>query len=335
MVDLPVTGDMSTGILVSSEERDLAAFAERAEELGYGSVWTPELWGRDSFVALARAATRTGTVRLGTAIVNVYGRSPATTAQAAATLDRAAGGRFTLGLGTSTRKAVEDLHGERFDQPVRRLHESVELTKAFLESDGRVTYDGECYEVSDFPSLSTDVPVYAAALGPATRRATGRTADGWIPHNVPFERLDEAFETIANAAREAGRDPDRIETVPYVPCAVSADPEEARAAIRGHLAYYVGSGDGYRRAVGTMFPAEADAVAEAWRAGEREDARAAVTDEMIRALGVAGTPAEAREQLAEVAALDAVDEPLVVPPTGISGTMKSETIDALSPEQFS
>jgi len=323
---------MPTGVLVPGDVDDLAAFASRAETLGYDSVWTGELWGRDSFVALTRAATVTETIELGTAIVNVYGRSPATIAQAAATLDDAAGGRLTLGLGTSTEKVIEDLHGEPFDGPARRLHETVELVKEFLDAKGRVSYSGKCFEVADFPALGADVAVYAAALGPATRRATGRTADGWLPHNIPFERLDDAFETIAETAREAGRDPDDIATAPYVPAAVSDDPEAARDAIRGHLAYYVGSGEGYRRAVAGAFPDAANAIAEAWRDGDRGAARAAVTDGMIEALGVAGTPADAREQLAAVAAIDRIDEPLVVVPDGVDDAMRRRTVEALAPD---
>ncbi len=323
---------MRTGILVPNDADDLAEFAERAEHLGYDAVWTGELWGRDSFVALTRAAYRTTDVRLGTAIVNIYGRSPATIAQAAATLDDAADGRFTLGLGTSTRKVVEDLHSETFDRPARRLHEAVELTRQFLDSDGRVVYDGDCFDAADFPSLSADVSVYAAALGPATRRATGRTADGWLPHNIPFEQLDDAFETIARTAEQAGRNPDVITTAPYVPSAASEDPDRAREAIRSHLAYYVGSGEGYRQAVAQMFPAAATEIAEAWHAGNREEARATVTDEMIAALGVAGTPAQAREQLADIAALDAVDEPLVVVPDGVGENMRETTMEALGPD---
>lgn len=322
---------METGILVPNDADDLATFAERAEQLGYDECWTGELWGRDSFVALTRAALRTDDLQLGTAIINVYGRSPATISQAAATLDDAADGRFTLGLGTSTRKVVEDLHSAAFDNPARQLHEAVELTKRYLGDDGRVSYEGKNFEVADFPPLSADVDVYAAALGPATRRATGRTADGWLPHNIPFERLGEAFETIAETAEQANRNPDAIETKPYVPSAASEDPERARAAIRGHLAYYVGSGEGYRRAVAQQFPEEADAIGEAWRSGDRDGARAAVTDEMIGALGVAGTPEEAREQLADIASLDAIDVPLVVIPDGTDEELRTETMEALGP----
>ncbi len=323
---------MSRAVLVPDDEDDVASFAQRAESLGYDAVWSGELWGRDVFVALARAAEATDSIVLGTAIANVYGRSPATLAQAAATLADAAGDRVRLGLGTSTKKAVEDLHGASFDNPARQLHETTELARRFLQDDGRVDYTGELFDVADFPALGTDVPVYTAALGPATRRATGRTANGWLPHNIPFESLDSAFETVAETAREAGRDSSAIEVAPYVPSAVSDDPEEARAAIRGHLAYYVGSGEGYRRAVAQVFPDGANAVADAWRAGNRDDARAAVTDEMVDALGVAGTPETARERFADVAAVSAIDEPIVVIPTGVDDEMATRTVDALAPD---
>ena len=323
---------MPTGILVPNDEPDLAAFAGRVESLGYDSLWTGELWTRDAFIALTRAAERTSEIDLGTAIANVYGRSPATLAQAAATLDGASDGRARLGLGTSTRKAVEDLHGMDFSNPARRLHETAELAREFLQGSGRVSYDGELFEVADFPALGVDVPVYTAALGPATRRATGRTAEGWLPHNIPFGRLGEAFETIAATARERDRDPESIAVAPYVPSAVSDEPERARAAIRGHVAYYVGSGEGYRRAVAQAFPDGAEAVAEAWRAGEREAAREAVTDEMVAALGIAGTPESAREQFEGIAGLDVMDEPLIVIPDGTPTEIKELTVETLAPE---
>ncbi|MEE6210463.1 LLM class flavin-dependent oxidoreductase [Salarchaeum sp. III] len=312
---------------------DPVAFAERAEELGYRGVWTGELWGTDAFVTLARIAERTD-VDVGTSIVNAYSRSPAALASAAASISEATNGQVTLGIGTSTAKAVEDLHGTAFANPPRRLHETIELARRFLETDDRVSYDGELFSVQDFPGLDADVPVYAAALGPATRRATGRVADGWLPHNIPFERLEPAFELVARTAREAGRDPDDIDVVPYVPSAVSENRAEAYDAIRGHLAYYVGSADGYKNAVAQSFPDEAEAVADAWRSGDRAAARERVNEAMVDALGVAGTPETARERLREVAALPVVDEPLVVTPSNASPALVERTVEALAPAKL-
>ena len=319
-----------TGILLPNDEPDVASFAERAEGLGYESLWANELWTRDVFVALTQAAQRTETIALGTAIANVYGRSPATLAQAAATVERVAGGRTMLGLGTSTKKTVEDLHGMAFDRPIRRLHETTELAREFLRGGGRVSYNGELFEVADFPALGSGVEVYTAALGPAARRATGRTADGWLPHNIPLSRLEAAFETIAETAEEVGRDPAHITTAPYVPAAVADDPEQARDAIRGHVAYYVGSGEGYQRAVGSEYDAAGE-IATAWQSGDRGRARDLVTEEMVADLGIAGTPEKAREQLRAVADIPVVDEPLVVVPNGVTQEMKRQTVEALAP----
>ncbi|WP_254840700.1 LLM class flavin-dependent oxidoreductase [Natronomonas marina] len=321
---------MPTDLITLSADGSVSDLAVRAEALGYDCLWTGELWGRDSLVALTAAAEATEGIDLGTAIVNTYGRTPATLAQAAATIQRISGGRFRLGLGTSTGKVVEDLHGMAFENPPRRFHETAELTRRFLTGEGRIEYDGQVFSVADFPSLETDVPVYGAALGPAMRRAVGRTVDGWLPHNIPFHDLGAAFETVAEAAREADRDPADITVAPYVPSAVSEDPEEAVETVRGHIAYYVGSGAGYRAAVAAHYEGT-DEIAAAWQAGDRAGAREAVTDEMVEGLAVAGTPDRAREQFDDIAALDVVDRPIVAVPGGASDAVTDRTVETLAP----
>ncbi|MFD1512620.1 LLM class flavin-dependent oxidoreductase [Halomarina rubra] len=323
------------GILVSPSLEDPTGFAVRAEQLGYDSAWTNELWYESGVVRVTDIAANTTSIDLGTAILNVYSRSPAVLAMTAASVDRLSDGRFTLGVGTSTQKAIEDLHGMTWDDPnpVRRAHETIELTKEFLSGSGRVEYDGETFEVADFPALGQDVPIYHAALGPANRRVVARLCDGWIPHNVPFPDLGDAFDYIAEHAEEAGRDPDDITVAPYVPCCVADDADTARQHLREHVAYYVGNGEGYRKAVAQRFPEGADEVAEKWRAGDRPDAAAAVTDEMVATLGVAGTPEEARQQLRDVAAIDAIDRPLVVIPNGAEARA-DQTLEELAPEKL-
>ncbi|MFC4357609.1 LLM class flavin-dependent oxidoreductase [Halobium salinum] len=329
---------MRLGVLLPEGTADVPLdTAELAATTGYDAIWAGELWGADAFVQLTTVAHRLGDavsdVALGTAIANVYSRSPAALAAAATTLDSVHDGPVRLGVGPSTPKAIEDLHGASYDRPVRRTHEAAELVHRFTAGEGRVDYDGELFETADFPALDADVPVYTAALGPAARRMTGRVADGWIPHNVPFERLDESFETVAETAREAGRDPSAIDTAPYVPAAVGDDAEAAYEAVRGHLAYYVGSGEGYRKAVATAFPDAADTVAERWRGGDRDGAREAISEGMVDALGVAGTPESARERLREILALDAVDEAILVPSMR-ADELREGTIRELAPEKL-
>jgi len=324
---------MKPGLLLPpADVLDPVGVATTAESLGYGSVWVPELWGADAFVQLGAVADATDDVRVGTAIANVFSRSPAVLAMAAATVDRYSDGRMTLGTGVSTPKAIEDLHGVEYDRPVRRSHEVIEVVKAYLsDADERVSYEGEVISVQDFETLGRDVPVFHAAMGPANRRVVARLADGWIPHNIPFPNLEGTFDYIADHAREADRDPDDITVAPYVPAAVSDDdPDAARDAIRGHVAYYVGSGEGYRKAVAERFPDEADAVAGNWREGDRDAAKAAVTDEMVAALGVAGTTEQARGQLADLQD-GPVDIPIVTVPRQ-AADVAMETVQALAPE---
>jgi alkanesulfonate monooxygenase SsuD/methylene tetrahydromethanopterin reductase-like flavin-dependent oxidoreductase (luciferase family) len=313
---------------------DVVEQAVRAEDLGYDSVWLGELWGADPFTRLAAAATATESIGLGTAIVNVYSRTPAVLAMSAASLDSLSEGRFTLGVGVSTKQAIENIHGHDFDRPVRRAHETIDIVRQLLDGDERVTYDGELLDVTGVPPLDADVPVYHAALGKANRRVVARLCDGWIPHNVPFPDLGEAFEYVADVAEDAGRDPDDITVAPYVPAVVDDDGEAARDALRGHVAYYVGSGEGYERAVGERFPDEASAVAEAWRDGDRGTARSHVTDEMLAALGVAGTPDEAREQFRSLLDGTPVDRPMVTLPSNASADQHERTIRELAPERF-
>ncbi len=210
---------MDVGLMVTAfGDVDLADVAVRAESQGYDAVWVGELWGASGVVQATEMACRTEAIEIGTAILNVYSRSPAVLAMTAASLEDASDGRFTLGLGTSTAAAVEDLHGMAFDRPVRRAHETIELLREFTAGTGEpVDYDGELLAAAAFPSIESAVPIYHAGLGPANRRVVGRLCDGWIPHNIPFSRLDDAFEEVATAARERDRDPDDITIAPTCP----------------------------------------------------------------------------------------------------------------------
>ena len=323
--------DLIVSDLTDVEPGEIAA---RAESLGYNGIWMPELWGESAVVALTEMACRTEEIDLGTAIVNVYSRSPAVLAMTAASLERASDGRFVLGTGVSTPKAIEDLHGIDFDRPVRRAHETIELVEQFTAGEGRVEYDGEVLEVADFPALEADVPLYHGALGPANRRVVGRLCDGWLPHNIPLSELESAFETVAETAREAGRDPGEITVAPYLPTAASEDREEARRTLRKHIAYYLGSGDGYRKAAATRYPEEADRIATAWQDGDRGEATQAVTDDMLEDLGIAGTPEEVRDRLRAIVEGTVVDRPIVVIPDPASPELREETVDGVAPVRF-
>jgi alkanesulfonate monooxygenase SsuD/methylene tetrahydromethanopterin reductase-like flavin-dependent oxidoreductase (luciferase family) len=311
---------------------DTTELAGRAEDLGYDGLWLGELWGESAPVRLAEVAAHTDDVALGTAILNVFSRSPAVIAMTAATLDRVSGGRFRLGVGTSTQRAVENLHGMAWDDPnpVRRAHETIELVRALLGDEDAVDYDGQVFEMRGVPPLDADVPIYHAALGTANRRVVARLCDGWIPHNVPFPDLEDDLAYVREVMADAGREA-TIDVAPYVPAAVDDDPAAARDVVRGHVAYYVGNGRGYEESVARRFPEAAAAVAGAWRDGDRAAAADRVTDEMVAALGVAGTPEEAREAFRAVAELDPVTRPIVTIPSNADGATVERTVEALAP----
>lgn len=222
---------------------------------------------------------------------------------------------------------------EWIEQPIRRVHETIEAASLLLNGDEPVSYDGELVSIADVPPLETEVPIYHAALGPANRRVVARVADGWIPHNLPFSELPAAADYISKYASEAGRSLDDITDTPYVPSAVSEDPEVARNAIAGHLAYYVGSGTGYQRAVATQFESEAETISALWNDGEHGEAAEAVTGDMIEALGVAGNPAQAREQFREIKSMDIVDDVILMIPNP-APELADKTIRALAPENL-
>lgn len=317
------------------EEASAAELAERAETRGYDSVWVPEVWGDDAFVTLGNIAARTDAIDVGTAVVNVYTRSPAALAMAAASITEQYGNRVLLGIGTSSPVLIEGLHGIGFDAPVRRTHETIELIKRYTSGDDqRVEYDGEIFTVSGFRPLDGDVEVYNAALGSANRRATGRVADGWMPQNVPFPELSAQFETIAAAARDADRDPDAITVSPVIATAVSDDGESARELTRGDVAYLTGSTDGYRNAAATMFPEEAQAVADAWAAREHGKAASLVTDEMLDALTVSGTPESARDAVRDLLDNPVIDRPVLRISARADAETAKRTIDELAPDAF-
>ncbi|EMA42328.1 LLM class flavin-dependent oxidoreductase [Halobiforma nitratireducens] len=327
---------MNVGLVLTAGDAEQVERGVRAEELGYDSLWLGELWGESAVVQLAELATRTDEIALGSAILNVYSRSPAVLAMTAASLERASGGRFTLGIGTSTPKAIEDLHGGSFDRPVRRAHETIEIVRRFLATDGDpVDYDGVLLSVADFPALEDSAeptPIYHAGLGPANRRVVGRLCDGWIPHNIPFSELESAFEEVAGAARERDRDPESITVAPYVPAAVNEDRDRARRTIRRHVAYYVGSGEGYRNAVAMAYPERADRIADAWRSGDRDEAAETVSDEMVDDLGIAATPDDARQRLRSLVDGTGIDEPLIVLPEPAATETLEATMTAFAPD---
>ena len=302
-----------SGGLTASE---IADCAERAEALGYESVWVAEGHGGDQFAILAACALRTRRVRLGTAISSVFVRTAPTIAMAAAAVDELSGGRFVLGLGSSHRVQVGPEHGVEYSKPLGRVRDTVAVVRGLLR-DGEVDHAGETVRIERFDlwfePYRREVPIYLSALFPKMTQLCGEIADGVILARSTLASAARARAHVVAGAGRAGRDASAVEIASLLPASVAPDRNEALAAARPGLAFYAGFFPRYNRLLAESgFPAEAAAVAKAWAAGDKAGAERAVTDEMIAATSVAGTPAECRERI-EAYRASGLDVPIISP----------------------
>ena len=169
-----------------------------ADQLGYDTVLVPEGWGFDAGVILAEIAIRTTRIRIATGISSIWGRSPATLAMMAATLDDLSGGRFTLGLGTSTPTLAEQFHDVAFHRPAARLAHTISQVRSLLDGE-RITPSGGGRGLRLGVAARPELPIWVAALGPRATATALRAADGWYPALVPRDRVDALRSSAATA----------------------------------------------------------------------------------------------------------------------------------------
>ena len=315
---------------------DVVDLFERGESLGYDVAYLPETWGRDAVTTLALAAERTETIGLGTSILNVYSRSPTMVGQTAATLQEASDGRFRLGIGPSGPQVIENWHGAEFGNPLRRTREYVDVIRQTLSGE-EVRYDGEYVEVGGF-RLRCDPPepappVEVAAMGPKAVELAGRFADGWHALLFTPDGLRDRLGDLERGADLGDRDPKGIRTTLSLNCCVLEDGERARSLARQHLAFYVGGmGTYYRDALARQgYEERANAIFDAWQAGDREEALAAIDEDLLDRLTVSGTPEQAQRALDRFEAVEDLDAVAVSFPRGAETEEIRETMAALAP----
>ena len=322
----------------NNDDSDLIAVAQAADRLGYESFWTGESWGRDAFTVLTMLACHTERVRLGTGIVTVYSRTPGLIAQSIASLDCISGGRAILGLGTSGRIVIEDWHGVKFDYPVSRTREYIDIIRMALAGE-RVNYEGRFYQLKRFrmgvAPIQERIPIYIASLGQRNLELTGEIADGWLPIWTHCEKLPEIKTPLLSAASGAGRSGGEVTTAPQIlSCATSDDETRARALgqARAHMAFYIGGMGRYYYDLFCRYGYQStgDEVRRAWAEGDRGAAANAITDEMVDSITAIGTPDECRHKMERFRA-NGVDMPMVAFPHGTERDTMLGTLEALAP----
>ncbi len=262
--------------LPSLEDRPfdvLQRIALAAERAGVELLAVPEAWGREAFSILGFLAARTSRIRLATGIVNVYSRSPALIAMAAATLDELSRGRAVLGLGVSGGRVVEGFHGVAMERPLRRLRETTEAVRVLLRRE-RSGYAGELVRIEPgfalrFASSARAVPIFHASLTPQAIRQCAEVADGWFPFLYDEAALRRDLELVGEGLARAGRERASFTVAPFVPALVVVDVAAARALVKRHIAFYIrGMGRFYREMLARHgHQAVVRAVGSHWRAG--------------------------------------------------------------------
>jgi F420-dependent oxidoreductase-like protein len=300
------------GLGLSSD--DQRAIALEAEQLGYDSVWAAEAYGSDAATVLGWLAGLTSTIKLGSAIFQMPGRSPAMTAMTAATIDQLSQGRMLLGIGSSGPQVAEGWHGQRCGRQIQRTREYVAVVRKALARE-RLEFDGETLQLPlpagpgkalklTIGPVQEQIPIYLAAIGPNNTKLAGEIADGWIPMLFSPEHVAAFRPLLQEGAARCGRSLEHFDIAPAVQVCITDDRASARDRVRPFLALYVG-GMGSREknfynslVRGYGFEDEAREVQDLYLAGKREEAIARVSDELIDTVSLVGPPAHVRDRLA-------------------------------------
>ncbi len=289
-----------------------------AETLGYESVWTAEAWGSDAVTPLAWVAAQTKKIKLGTAIMQLPGRSPANTAMTAMTLDALSGGRFILGLGTSGPQVVEGWHGVPFNKPLTWMREYVTIVRKIFARQEPLVFEGEHYQIPYRGPGATglgkplksilhgrpEIPIYTGSMAPKGQALCAEIADGVLLTCMHPERFDVIERNLNEGFAKTGgaKSLANFDVAPTVAVIVGDDLDACRMPLKASLALYIGGmgardknfyGE-YIRRVG--FEEDAVRIQDLYLAGKKNEAIAAVPDELVDALHLVGPKERIRER---------------------------------------
>lgn len=274
--------------------------AQRVEALGYDSVWLADTGaGPDAFVLAAALAGVTSRLRMGTAVVPVYTRTPSVMAAQTGSIAQLAPGRFVLGLGASSDTIVDAWGGVPFERPLTRIRETVGVLRQMLAGE-RVSFTGRTIRTRGFRLVSMPpqpVPIYLAALMPPMLELAGEIADGVILNFMPVEAVPRMLEHVRRGAERAGRDPATLEIVSRFQVVVTDDPAAARGALRHMMGPYFATSVYNRFVAWCGFDTEARDILAGWQAKDRARNLAALTDVMIDRIAVIGAAEHCRARL--------------------------------------
>jgi 5,10-methylenetetrahydromethanopterin reductase len=279
--------------------REVLSCAKMADQQGnVHSLWIPESWGRESFATLGALSLITKKARLGTSIVSIYARTPATVAMAATTLDMLSDNRTIIGLGASTAAIVENWHGIKFNRPVGRMKEYIQCLRLMTNGE-KVNYNGHFFKVNNFKILHqpqrTHIPIFMAAINKRMVSLASQLSDGALLYLRPLEELKKTSAQLKQATEGKS-----FEIASSFICALSnKEPEKARARAAKTLAFYVAVGRYYSNFLSQNgFKDEVEQIIEGYSNGGADAAAKFVSDKMLNALVICGNSEDCRQSLA-------------------------------------
>ncbi len=306
------------------------------DDTNFTHLFVPEIWGHDAFTQLASMGQYTSNLTLGTGIVNLFSRTPATLAQTTASLTELTDGKFILGLGLSGPIVIKNWHGINYYRvsPLQRTREYFEILRLIFSGD-RVNYEGKLFKLKGFKLRGFDtplnIPLFLAALGPKNLTLAGEIANGWFPIWTCFTELPDLRKILEQGFKNRTSNLDKeVAIAPFI-ITCASNTQKAESLVKKHLAYYVGGmGTFYYEFMKRFgFEPEANRIKIAWQKGEREIAANNVSKDMLDRIAVLGSRQDVTERYKELRKLG-VDIPVVMLPYNCPPEIAIETIGAFS-----
>ena len=257
------------------------------------TIWIPETWGMENFSMLSMISQKTSKQKIGSSIINIYSRSPSSIAMGAATVDTLSNGRLVLGLGTSSLPIVEDFHGYKFENPVLRMKEYVEIIKLAL-SGKQISYSGTIFNLKNFKLLikpyREKIPIYMAAVNQKMVDLTWNISDGVIFYLRPMNEMRNTIQKMQTKRK--------IDVTCQIITCVSKDADMAITRAKQTLAFYISVGNIYREFLSKNgFQTETKNIFEEFKISGFKSNHELIPDNMLNALTIAGTPDQCIKQL--------------------------------------
>ena len=292
-----------------------------AERLGFDSVWSGEAYGSDVITFLAYVGARTSKIKLGAGIMQMHARTPAMTAMTAMTLDGLTNGRFIIGLGPSNPQVVEGWHGVPYGKPLQRYREYIAILRKILAREAPLEFNGREYQIPyRGPGASglgkplksilhgrPDIKIYTASIGPKGIELAAELADGLLPVWMSPDWYDQLYKPHLDAGfakAGPGKSRENFDLAPFVTCVLGNDIAKCREPVKANLALYIGGMgarsknfyNSYVRQFG--YEELAGRLQDLYLSGRKNEAQAAVPDQLVDAVALVGPKERIRDQLA-------------------------------------